>query len=202
MIKIGLTGAQGSGKTTVLGFFRDQGFKTLCCDELAREITAPGQEAFWEIVSLFGPEILSETGVLNRRLIWEKIIADSNLRKALEAIIHPRLKVLIENFFQQASPGEIIVVEVPLLFEASWKDLFDYTVAVYTPASIIIKRIAKRYNISADEARKWLEIQLPPEEKARLADFVIDNSGSLEATKEQVRELSLFFKEQAKVVDP
>ncbi len=202
MIKIGLTGAQGSGKTTVLGFFRDQGFKTLCCDELAREITAPGQEAFWEIVSLFGPEILSETGVLNRRLIWEKIIANSNLRKALEAIIHPRLKVLIENFFQQALPGEIIVVEVPLLFEASWKDLFDYTVAVYTPVSIILKRIAKRYNISEDKAQKWLEIQLSPEEKARLADFVIDNSGSLEATKEQVRELSLFFKEQAKVVDP
>ncbi len=202
MIKIGLTGAQGSGKTTVLGFFRDQGFKTLCCDELAREITAPGQEAFWEIVSLFGPEILSETGVLNRRLIWEKIIANSNLRKALEAIIHPRLKVLIKNFFQQALPGEIIVVEVPLLFEASWKDLFDYTVAVYTPVSIILKRIAKRYNISEDKAQKWLEIQLSPEEKARLADFVIDNSGSLEATKEQVRELSLFFKEQAKVVDP
>ncbi len=202
MIKIGLTGAQGSGKTTVLGFFRDQGFKTLCCDELAREITAPGQEAFWEIVSLFGPEILSETGVLNRRLIWEKIIANSNLRKALEAIIHPRLKVLIKNFFQQALPGEIIVVEVPLLFEASWKDLFDYTVAVYTPVSIILKRIAKRYNISEDKAQKWLEIQLSPEEKARLADFVIDNSGSLEATKEQVRELSLFFKEQAKVADP
>ncbi len=202
MIKIGLTGAQGSGKTTVLGFFRDQGFKTLCCDELAREITAPGQEAFWEIVSLFGPEILSKTGVLNRRLIWEKIIANSNLRKALEAIIHPRLKVLIKNFFQQALPGEIIVVEVPLLFEASWKDLFDYTVAVYTPVSIILKRIAKRYNISEDKAQKWLEIQLSPEEKARLADFVIDNSGSLEATKEQVRELSLFFKEQAKVVDP
>ena len=74
--------------------------------------------------------------------------------------------------------------------------------AIYTPVSILVKRIAKRYNISADEARKWLEIQLPPGEKARLADFVIDNSGSLEATKEQVRELSLFFKEQAKVVDP
>ncbi|WP_456432441.1 dephospho-CoA kinase [Thermosulfuriphilus sp.] len=195
MLKVGLTGAQASGKTTVLELFQKEGLKILSCDQLVREITSCGRPAFEKIVALFGPDILTAEGELNRRLIWEIISRDRRLKESLEAIIHPLVKEKLLRVFAHLPKGTIVVVEVPLLFEASWEELFDLTVAIWVPEEILIERLSRRYAISNEEARGWLRLQMSTEEKCRRADLVIDNSGSLEATEAQVQKVVAFLRD-------
>lgn len=186
---LGLTGSLGSGKSTVSSMVRDLGYPVVCADELAREATAPGAPALQEIVRTFGPEVLRPTGELDRAALAKIVFQDASARRTLESITHPRVRAReIEEIERLRHSHPLIVLDVPLLFEAGAQDLCDAVAVVTVSEDVRRERLAARGMAPEDIARR-LAAQMPQEEKIRRADHAIDNSGSLEATRAHVEAL-------------
>jgi dephospho-CoA kinase len=192
MIKIGLTGGLATGKSVVLKIFRASGVTVIDADRLCNEIAQPYQEAWWEIYKHFGRGCFAPDMSLKRSRLKRLIFSDQRARLALNKIIHPRVKEIILKDLgkiEESGTADLAVVEVPLLFEARWKDCFDKTVLVYARSEVQIDRLIRRDGISPAEAQKWLAVQMPIDEKKKLADYVVDNNGPLEGTRKQVLSL-------------
>jgi dephospho-CoA kinase len=186
---LGLTGSVGSGKSTVSSMMRDLGYPVVCADELAREATAPGAPALDEIARTFGPSVLRPTGELDRAALAKIVFQDSSARRTLEAIVHPRVRAREVEEIERLRPlHPLVVLDVPLLFEAGAQDLCDAVAVVTVPEDVRRQRLAARGMAPEDIARR-LAAQMPQDEKARRADHEIDNSGTLEATRAQVQAL-------------
>ena len=189
---LGVTGGIASGKTTVANLFADLGAAIIDFDIIAREVVEPGKPCFGEIVEFFGQKIVDIDGHLDRKMLSGIVFEDEQKRKRLEGILHPRIFdtfITRTNEITKKDPDAIIQAVIPLLFEAGLQHLVHKTLVVYVPREIQIERLIKRDKITRDQAAKILKAQLPIDEKAGMADFVINNENSLDETRRQVEEL-------------
>ena len=189
---LGVTGGIASGKTTVANFFEDLGAVIIDFDIIARQVVEPGTPCFREIVEVFGQKIVDRDGHLDRKRLSGIVFEDERKRKKLEGIIHPRIfDIFISrtNEITEKDPDAIIQAVIPLLFEVGLKHLVHKTLVVYISRERQIERLIKRDKITRDHAANILNAQLPIDEKAGMADFVINNENSLDQTRSQVAEL-------------
>jgi dephospho-CoA kinase len=186
--RIGLTGGIASGKSTVADLFARKGIPVIDTDQIAREVVEPGQPALGTIVRLFGANILDERGRLRRRRLRERVFADNLLRKALEAELHPRIRdEAIARSRTAGGPYQVIVV--PLLAESPMKAWMDRILVVDCSEEVQLARLLERDTEDEAQARRMIAAQASRQERLAIADDVIDNSGTLDATARQVDEL-------------
>ncbi|EKZ1696049.1 dephospho-CoA kinase [Listeria monocytogenes] len=185
---IGLTGSVATGKSTVSNMIQQAGIPLVDADIAARKVVEPGTEGLKEIVAYFGEEILLADGTLNRAKLGEIIFKDKEKREKLNEITHPRVKEYMlearERFFRAGE--ELVFFDIPLLFESHLESLVDQIVVVWTTPETELKRLMERNDLTKEDALRRIESQMGIDEKARKADFVIDNNESLEKTQKQV----------------
>ena len=188
---IGLTGGIATGKSTVASMLRGLGAKIIDADELAREVVKPDQEAWREIVEAFGSEVLRQDRTLNREKLRKIVFADKKARKRLDSITHPRIRALAQERIEKlaAEGADIIIYEAPLLFENRVHLWLRPVILVTSDSETQKRRLRERDRLSESEIRHHLEAQMPLEEKTKLANFVIDNSGDLEELQSQVQKI-------------
>lgn len=187
---IGLTGGIATGKSTVATELTARGAAVIDADLLAREVVEPGRPALDDIVEMFGPEMLLPDGSLDRPRLAALVFADEHARHDLERITHPRVRDLMMRRIGEAiaADAELVVAEVPLLFETRSVDLYEGVMVVYTPPEVQVARVMARDRIDEQAARQRLAAQMPIDEKRDRATWVIDNSGPVDATQRQVRD--------------
>jgi dephospho-CoA kinase len=183
----GLTGNIGAGKSAVARMLRDAGVVVLDADQLAREVVLPGTEGLREIDRRF-PGVVGPDGALDRKALAARVFADEGERAALNAIVHPRIAAaLAERATTLDAEGvPFAVYEAALLVENSLADAFDGLIVVTAPLATQLRRLLARDGMTEPEARTRLAAQLPSAEKVALADFVLDNAGSLDDLRAQV----------------
>jgi dephospho-CoA kinase len=188
VLVIGVTGGIGSGKTTVANLFSSLGAPVIDADELARQVVAPGQPAYEEILQHFGTTILSKSGELDRRRLRERIFSEPAKRDRLEAIVHPRVYAQMKRLLDCLEAPYAIVV-VPLLIESGARDLVDRVLVVDSPEELQIERTQRRDGTTRAAVKKILAAQLDRSARLSAADDVIENDTSMEALEKVVSRL-------------
>jgi dephospho-CoA kinase len=191
-ILLGVTGGIASGKSTVARMLEELGAPIIDFDLLSRVVVEPGKPAWQDIVSFFGEQVLLPDQTLDRKKLSEIVFRDMEKRKKLEGFTHPRIHgefVRLVKEHTARNPAVIIQVVIPLLIEVNLQYLFHKLLLVYIPQETQILRLMERDGISREMAQSILAAQLPIDEKRAYADYIIDNSGSLEETKKQVQEV-------------
>lgn len=186
---IGLTGGIASGKTTVSNFLRDEKIPVICADDIAKMCVTPGKPAYKKIVTYFGKEILSPNHEIDRKKLGKLVFENEKLRLALNKIVHPEVVRAINIEIKKHADFPILILDVPLLFETKLDTLCDKIIVVYSSLHHQKKRLQKRNKLSMEEATLRINAQMPLIDKIERADFVIDNSGPLEKTRDQVKAL-------------
>jgi dephospho-CoA kinase len=187
-----VTGGVASGKTTVVRMLEELGAPVIDFDLLSRKVVEPGKPAWKEIIAYFGEQVLLEDRTLDRKKLSEVVFGDMEKRKKMEGFIHPRV---FEEFIKlvkevtSKDPHAIIQVDVPLMIEINLQYVFHKILLVYVPETMQVERLMKRDRISEEMAKNMIRSQLPIEEKKGYADFIVDNSGTLEDTRKQVVEI-------------
>jgi dephospho-CoA kinase len=178
----GLTGGIASGKSTVASMFRTRGVPVIDADQLAREVVAPGTEGLAAVVEAFGPEVLTPAGELDRAAVAKVVFSDEAKRRTLNGLLHPRIAALgMQKAAALASKGEALACyEAALLVENGLADAFRPLVVVTAPESVQLARACQRDGAREADVSARMRSQLPMTEKAKAADFVIDNTGTLE----------------------
>ncbi len=192
MISVGLTGGIGCGKSTVAGMFASLGAVTVNSDEIGRTLMQPGNVVYDRIVSGFGSEVVDSSGQLDRAKLADIVFHSSEKLKHLNAIVHAPVLREIDRQVQLArrkDPNAVILVESAVLFEAGQNRRFDKMVVVWCRPDQQVERYVAKSRISVEDIRRRMDAQMPGEEKKRLADFVIDTSGSMEDSEKQSREI-------------
>jgi dephospho-CoA kinase len=191
MLKVALTGNVASGKTTVAEIWSAEGVPVIRADDLAREVVAPGTDGLDRVVEAFGREILLEDGSLDRAKLRDRVFRQEAERLRLEGILHPLIGALRTEWVgqQEESGVPLVVAEIPLLFEAGLEGDYDSIVLVVAPFSQQLLRLERGRGLDETEATRIAAAQIPSDEKVPRADFVIDNSGTLEDLK--IRSLAL-----------
>jgi len=187
MLRMGITGGVGMGKSTCASLLRDQGVPVIDTDDLARELVQPGQLALVEIQDEFGDGMLTESGELNRTALASVVFGDPAARRRLEAILHPRIqRAWLEQLAMFAAQGHpLAAVVIPLLYETAVEPQFDAVVCVACSEVEQAARLAAR-NWSAAEADRRQAAQLAVPQKMQRADFVIWTEGKIEAHRQQL----------------
>lgn len=181
MIRIGLTGGIGAGKSTVSEYLIKKGYKVLDADLIAKELTKKGGEAVQGIVKLLGNDVINSDGSLNRRKIADMVYNDKNLLYEYEKLTTLKVIDILVSKMEELSHDEAIVfADVPLLFEKGINKLMDQSWVVISDEDLRIKRVIERDNIPEEIIRDIIKNQMPQEEKIRLADEVLDNSNTKE----------------------
>lgn len=224
LLRVGLTGGIGSGKSTVAEMFRRQGVELIAADEVGRALMEPGQSVYGAIVEHFGRGVVRADGRLDRGRLAEMAFGEGRL-KELNAIVHPAVIAAQEQWMREVfarDPEAVAMVESALIFEASggedasvpgWRERFDRVILVTAPDEMKIRRYVDRvlapepgYNRERAaeverDARARLARQIPDAEKIPLCDAVIDNSGSVEATEKQVVKLAAELHAASKITN-
>ena len=192
LLRVALTGGIATGKSYCLMKFGQAGAPTIDADGLARQAVAPGTAGFHRVVARFGTAVLHQDGSLNRASLGNLVFSDPDARRALEAIIHPVVYAAIERWFDgvgRTGHSTAAIADIPLLFETGHERDFDIVIVSACPPAEQRARLIARDGLSDAEADRRIASQMPIEEKARRADYVIDTSGSLEDTDRQVAEV-------------
>lgn len=189
MLRVGLTGGIGSGKSEVSRRLAAQGAVVIDADAIAREVVAPGTGGLAEVVDAFGTEILRADGELDRPRLGEIIFADPELRGKLNAIIHPRVGARMAELERGAGPGAIVVHDVPLIAENGLAGGYDLVVVVDVPPRIQVERLVRHRGMTREQAQARMAAQASREQRLAIASIVIDNSGSLSELDRQVGDL-------------
>lgn len=226
MLRVGLTGGLGSGKSTVVGMFRELGAQVIEADELGRRLMEPGETVYGEVVRVFGPEVVAADGRLNRQKLAELAFAGGRL-DALNAIVHPAVIAAQREWMQGVFAGDahaVAMVESALIFEverdaqargesesllADWRNRFDVVIVVTAPDEVKLARYVARVcaarggedadgGIAAD-ARQRMARQMPDGEKVSRADYVLENAGDLAGLRQAVEQLWRRLKERAAI---
>lgn len=189
MIRIGVTGGIGSGKSTVSGMLADLGAVVIDADAIARAIVEPGQPALGHLVAEFGPRILREDGTLNRGELAALAFAEPEGTRRLNAIMHPTIREEASRQVAaaQARGVDVAVYDMPLLVETGQQDLVDVVVVVDVPEEVQVARASTAFPEA--DVRRRIAAQASREERRAVADHIIDNSGSLNSTRAQVERL-------------
>lgn len=185
---IGLTGSVATGKSTVSKMVQKAGIPLVDADIAARKVVEPGTEGLAAIVAYFGKEILLADGSLNRPKLADIIFKNEEKRQKLNEITHPRVKdyMLAERKRFLAAGEKVVFFDIPLLFESHLESLVDQIVVVWVTPETELKRLMERNNLTKEAALARINSQMGIDEKAKKADFVINNNESLEKTEKQV----------------
>lgn len=200
MIIVGLTGGLGTGKSTVTNLFRELGAYVVDWDELARRATRPRSKVWKEITKHFGTGILNDDLTINRQKLARIVFSDKRKLAELDRIVHPEVFKEDERITDEIAsrdPGALIIKDIPLLFEVGRHRSVDKIIVVSASKRTQLRRLREK-GIAREEARSRMKFQLPLEDKAKSADFVIDNDGSLEETRRQVEDLYSLLRSKGK----
>lgn len=198
MITIGLTGGIASGKSTVSKELRSLGVPIYDADEASRAAVAKGSPALEQVAAVFGREYLTEEGELNRPKVAELVFNDTEARSKLEAIIHKIVWQEAEAFLAKCREEEqpMAVLDVPLLIECGWHERVDTVWLVSVSKELQIERGLQRGGITRENLLARIEAQMSLEEKSRVADVILDNSGTLESIIDKVRQQVRLIKDE------
>jgi dephospho-CoA kinase len=189
MLSVGLTGGIASGKSLAAQLFVQKGASLIDADLIARDVVCPGAEGFQPVIDAFGSGIITASGQLDREKLGAIVFADPEKRKLLDAILHPliinRIFSRLGDLSQQRYNG-IVIADIPLLFECGLRERFDKTVLVYSSPEMQQQRLMQRNGITREPARQRMSSQMAIDEKRRYADYIIENTGSIEGLKQQV----------------
>jgi dephospho-CoA kinase len=180
MLRVGLTGGIGSGKSTVSARLSEHGAVVIDADLLAREVVAAGTPGLAEIVVAFGPDMVDDNGELDRAAMGRRIFGDDEARGRLEQIIHPRVRARAAEIEAAAGADAIVVHDIPLLVETGQAGSFDVVLVVDAPPEMQVQRLVEQRGMSEDEARSRIAAQAGREQRLAAADHVLSNDGSLE----------------------
>ncbi|CAK8724317.1 MAG: dephospho-CoA kinase [Candidatus Electronema aureum] len=187
---IGITGGIGSGKSRACRFLADLGgWPLLDLDQICRALLLPQAQGWLALKKLLPADFFTANGELNRSKLREAIFADAGLRRQIDSLLHPLAK---QEMTAQAARlnAPLVLAEIPLLFEAGWQDSVSQIVVVYADEAVRLRRIMERDQVSEEQARRAIAAQMPLEDKARLADHLIDNSAAWESTCGQLRHVA------------
>ncbi|MBM7653113.1 dephospho-CoA kinase [Neobacillus cucumis] len=185
---IGLTGGIASGKSTVSNMLKEMSINVIDADVEARLAVMNGEPAYKEIIEEFGNNILLENGEIDRQKLGSIIFHQADKRQRLNEITHPevRKRMLEQVETAKKNEEEVIVLDIPLLFESKLTYMVEKTILVYVNSDVQIQRLMERNHLSSAEARARINSQMPLSEKMKLADAVINNNGALADTKQQL----------------
>ena len=189
---LGLTGGIGSGKSAASNWFELQGIQVVDADIVAREVVEPGQPVLNQIQQQFGDWVLLANGELNRRALREHIFKDPTARQALEAITHPAIRQSIIQQLNEATSPYVILVS-PLLFETNQHELTNHTLLIDATEQLQIQRASQRDGQNIEQIQKIIQVQMPRQEKQKIADDIVLNDGHLDHLYAQLQLLHLKY---------
>ena len=190
MLRVGLTGSIGVGKSFVGSVFVELGCRLLDADATAREVVLPGTAGLAAVVKEFGPEVLQTDGTLDRKRLGAVVFGDEQKRQRLNGILHPRIIERQDQILQQwesEEPNGIGIVDAALMIESGGYKRFDKLIVVHCRPEVQLERLMLRDGLSCDEAQKRIDSQMPQEEKQRYADYLIDTSDGFELTRQRTK---------------
>ena len=186
MIRVGLTGENGAGKSTVAGLLAERGAVIVDADRIARELVEPGGAALAELVTEFGPRILQADGTLSRGELAALAFSDPQATAHLNAIMHPLIRAEGQRRIAAHPDAPVVVYDMPLLVETGQADLVEVVVVVDVPEEVQVDRAVRLRGLDEADVRRRMEVQAGREDRLAAADVVIDNSGDLASTAAQV----------------
>jgi dephospho-CoA kinase len=189
VLRVGLTGGIGAGKSEVSRRLAAQGAIVIDADLIAREVVAPGTDGLAEVVEAFGPAVLGPDGGLDRARLGDIVFADPELLGKLNSIIHPRVGARMRELESAAGPAAIVVHDVPLIAENNLAPGYDVVVVVDVPPRIQLDRLVRQRGLSREQAAARMAAQATRAQRLAIADIVLDNSGSLAELDREVGEL-------------
>ena len=192
MYRIGLTGSLATGKSTVTNMLKELGAFVIDCDKTARDVVAPGTRGLAKIEEVFGKDAVAADGSMDRVYIGDLVFRNPGMKKRLENILFPLIfEALDEELLRLEREGAtpVVFLDMPLLYEVKYDSYVDEVWLVYVPFEVQLSRLMKRNGYTKEEALLRIHSQISVDKKKSLAQQVIDNSGTLEDTKEQVRSL-------------
>ena len=190
MLRVGLTGGIGSGKSEVARRLASQGAVVLDAAAVAREVVALGTPGLAEVTAAFGTTVLLPDGSLNRAALAQVVFADPAQRERLNAIVHPRVRQRLDELQRAADPGAIVVQDLPLLAESPQRaGSFDLSVVIHAPPQGQVRRLVHDRGMTPEQAAARMNAQASREQRLAIADIVIDNSGSLAELDHHVQAL-------------
>jgi dephospho-CoA kinase len=189
VLRVGLTGGIGAGKSEVSRRLAAQGAVVIDADLIAREVVEPGTEGLAEVVEAFGDGVLRPDGALDRGRLGDLVFADPQLRSQLNTIIHPKVAKRMAELERAAGPGAIVVHDVPLIAENGRAGAYDVVVVVDARPKVQAERLVRRRGMTREQAGARMAAQASREQRLAIADIVIDNSGSLTELDRQVGDL-------------
>ncbi|MGI5449194.1 dephospho-CoA kinase [Streptomyces sp. CA-243310] len=187
MLKVGLTGGIGAGKSEVSRLLAGYGAVVVDADRIAREVVEPGTPGLAAVVAAFGESVLTPEGTLDRPRLGSLVFTDAEKLRTLNAIVHPLVGARSAELEKAAGPDAIVVHDVPLLTENGLASLYDLVVVVDASPDTQLARLTARRGMTEDEARSRMAAQATREQRLAIATLVIDNDGPLEALEPQVR---------------
>lgn len=182
---VGLTGGIASGKSTVSNYFREFGAEVLDADVVAKELSEK-EENVAKIIEIFGNEILDENGNISRKKMRERAFLEKDKLKQLNELIHPQVIEVFKNKKENTKEDEIVIFDIPLLFEAGMESLCDTVIVVYISKRVQLERMMKRDRHGIDLAERIIESQMSMSDKIDKADIIINNNCTLEDLKNNV----------------
>ena len=192
MLRVGLTGSIGVGKSFVSSVFAELGCRVLDADETAREVVEPGSLALRDVVANFGSGILQDDGELNRAKLGALVFSEDDKRAKLNSILHPYIIAKQDERlreWEEIDPGGIAVVDAALMIESGGYKRFDKLVVVHCRADVQVQRVMARNSLTRNEAEKRIRAQMSQEEKKKFADYLIDTSEGFEAARKRTAEV-------------
>ncbi|MBB3081980.1 dephospho-CoA kinase [Geodermatophilus sabuli] len=185
MLRMGLTGGIGSGKSTVAGLLAARGAWIVDADRIAREVVEPGTPGLAAVVEAFGPGVLTAEGTLDRPALAAIVFADPAARATLDGIVHPLVRARAAEVVAAAPPDAVVVQDVPLLVETGQAASYDLVLVVETDPETRVRRLVQR-GLTEDDARARIAAQATDEQRRAVADVVLDNSGTAAELEAQV----------------
>ena len=189
MLRVGLTGGIGAGKSEVSRRLEAQGAVIIDADLIAREVVAPGTDGLAEVITAFGPAVLGPDGGLDRVALGDIVFADEQKLARLNSIVHPRVAARMREVEDAAGAGSVVVHDVPLITENGLANHYHLVVVVDVPPRIQLDRLMRLRGMTREQAQARMAAQATREQRLAIATIVVDNSGSLTELDRQVGEL-------------
>ncbi|MGB1310190.1 MAG: dephospho-CoA kinase [Leucothrix sp.] len=189
MLKVGLTGGIGSGKSTVAKALQSKGITLVDADQIAREVVEPGEAALIQITEVFGEAILLKDGTLDRAALKQKIFSDNHAKQQLEGILHPSIRQRLLQRIDEASDTPYVLADIPLLVENNYPHYFDRVVVVDCTEAQQIARVKARDTLNEAQIQRIMQSQANRQTRLAAATDIIDNTGDLASLKTQIEKL-------------